>query len=161
MSYVIKYACADDIPSIISLMDGGIRQWSGEAFRKVEVWHRMACTVEAVTSKLRVCGEGFLVAYNADSSIIGTIFVEPITEKLCHSGGLYLSKEEQGRGLGTLLLQEAIAYASRNNYEEMDCEIYEHNVPSLSLVRKLGAELTYSKTFDSIVYQRYVFNLVS
>ena len=74
--------------------------------------------------------------------IIGNIVVRRVTKnrKTAHrcSIGIGIRKEYQGLGLGTILLEKAIAFAREAGYTNMELGVLSDNLPAQGLYRKMG-----------------------
>lgn len=64
----------------------------------------------------------------------------PQNERLAHRGflGMGLIPEARGQGLGTQLLEQALAHAQRIQIEQVELSVYSNNLAAISLYRKFG-----------------------
>lgn len=84
-----------------------------------------------------------LVAVNKfDQNIIGFIQVGPCREKNidadCEIYALYLYKEFQGQGAGTLLFGSAVSIAKDKNYNKLMVSVLEKNSIGRSFYKRMG-----------------------
>jgi ribosomal protein S18 acetylase RimI-like enzyme len=79
--------------------------------------------------------EGSIVAV-ADGQVIGSLF----THELHGFGeiGMCIAKEWRGRGVGSALMEAAIARAREHGLHKLSLEVFAHNEAGLALYRKYG-----------------------
>ena len=85
-----------------------------------------------------ICKDGYtyFLAYD-NNEIIGFCGVQPQAKRLFLSK-LYLKKQMRGKGLSSLLLQEAICFAKQKGCEEIYLTCNKYNTQSLDIYRHKG-----------------------
>ena len=80
--------------------------------------------------------DGGFVA-EADGELVGQIFVFA-----SHHGfgeiGMMVARDWRGRGVGTALLETAIAWAREQGLHKLSLDVFPHNEAAIALYRKLG-----------------------
>jgi RimJ/RimL family protein N-acetyltransferase len=89
--------------------------------------------------------DGLMIAAWIDSRVIGCVSFSRISGviKIRHRAGLGISvvKEYWNVGLGSLLMSEAIAFAQRSGFEQIELEVITANDRAFRMYRKFGFEL--------------------
>ena len=67
-------------------------------------------------------GGTFLVLESSDGSVIGAYGLYPLEKRTCELRKMYLRKEYRGKGLGKLLLDDALSKAKQLGFERMVLE---------------------------------------
>jgi len=91
--------------------------------------------VDARTAVFAASIGGSLVAV-AERAIVGTLHVEE--RRGVGEIGMLVEKEWRGRGVGSALLDAAIARARRDGLHKLSLEVFPHNTAGLALYRKFG-----------------------
>lgn len=152
-TYCIREAVAADAPAIHELTIDGINSWAPDIYESLKPWVEATCSTEALAKKIAGNDYTYFVCVDGDEKVIGTAY---LNVGACHMGGLYCGIK--GRGMGTALMHKVFEVASFYGLDHVACEIYEHNVPSISLMTKLGAVKYKSNPFDDVVYDEYHFS---
>lgn len=82
----------------------------------------------------------FLLA-EIDGRIIGSATLDRShLSKLSHTAefGVTILKAYSGQGIGSTLLKKVIEWVELNNVEKINLEVFEDNVPAISLYKKFG-----------------------
>jgi len=82
-------------------------------------------------------GEVFFVV-ELDGIIIGSVGVSKIDDEKCRLCKLYVLREHRRQGLGRMILETAIDFASSNGYRKMELEVSEKHKDVIRLYKKLG-----------------------
>lgn len=155
-NFSIRPATQADVTSILALTIDGIQVWGSHLTRNIQPWLDETCNVNHIASKLSKPHHAIFVAV-ADGKTVGTISLDTANDSSSHMGGLYCSLKK--RGIGTALLQHVMDASLDLGYDTMECEIYENNVASLSLMKKHGAEYDHTESCAGVNYLTYKFNL--
>ncbi|MDD6468160.1 MAG: GNAT family N-acetyltransferase [Erysipelotrichaceae bacterium] len=79
-----------------------------------------------------------------DGEIVGNIGVYAVgsVNKLKHRAeiGIGVKKEYRNLGIGSLLLEKALAFAKEMNYEQIELDVVSENDAAIALYRKFGFE---------------------
>ena len=84
----------------------------------------------------------FVIAVDDDGRITGDAFLERGPRRLHHAAELGIStlKEYWGRGIGSRLMEELIAYAKENGITKINLRVRADNERAKALYRKFGFE---------------------
>lgn len=80
--------------------------------------------------------DGFLVAV-VDGRIVGSIKVDASRHGYGEVG-MAVAREWRGRGVGTALMEAAIAWARERGLHKLSLEVFPHNAAGIALYRKFG-----------------------
>lgn len=157
MNFSIRPAVPNDIPDILKLTYSGIHIWGEDIVDKLKTYHLdVTCSYADMTARFNDRNNLFFVA-ELDGKTVGTVYVNIENGETAHMGGLYCSI--RGGGLGTTLLRHAMDQASNAGSHQMECTIYENNIPSISLMKKYGANYCAEEVWDDVRYVSYRFDL--
>jgi RimJ/RimL family protein N-acetyltransferase len=90
--------------------------------------------VEARAATWRLEGD-FLA--EAEGRIVGTIHVEPSRHGFGEIG-MAVERDWRGRGVGSALLEAAIAWARERRLHKLSLDVFAHNERAIALYRKFG-----------------------
>ena len=80
-----------------------------------------------------------------DSRVMGWAAISPVSSRCVYEGvaevSVYVSREEQGKGIGYVLLKELIQGSEDNGIWTLQAGIFPENSTSLDLHQKLGFEI--------------------
>jgi len=83
-------------------------------------------------------GGVFYVLVEADGAIIGAYGLYPIDEQTCELRKMYLHSSYRGKGLGKLLLEDALEKARRIGFKKMTLETASVLIEAISLYKSYG-----------------------
>jgi len=83
-------------------------------------------------------GGAFYVLEEKDGSIIGAYGIYPIDEETCELRKMYLHSSYRGKGLGKLLLEDALAKAGQIGFKRMTLETASVLREAISLYKSYG-----------------------
>ncbi|MDO4321849.1 MAG: GNAT family N-acetyltransferase [Lachnospiraceae bacterium] len=99
---------------------------------------------EEYLEKIGRDADDFMISAFWDGELVGNISVHRIRNlsKYRHRGGLGVSIQERAcdMGLGTALLEEALAFAERTSFEQIELGVFSDNPRALHLYEKAGFE---------------------
>ena len=108
-----------------------------------------------------------LVAVDGSDEVVGFGSLSPYKERPAYSttveDSVYVRRDQQGRGVGRLLLQELVAIATAHGFHAMMARIVGDHEASIALHRALGFEMVgterevgrkFGRWLDVIVMQR-------
>lgn len=156
MNFLIRKATVSDAQCILELTIDGINTWGSEILPNLKPWLDMVSSINDMRTRLSNPENNFYVAEH-EGSIVGTIYLTTDASETAHMGGLYCSLKKCG--LGTTLLRHAMDEAISLGCSLMKCEIYEGNVPSISLMKKYGATYSLDEYWAGVRYLTYQFEL--
>lgn len=80
-----------------------------------------------------------LLCYEEDNTIVGYIYLKPLTEgsKIAFINGLFVEEEYRGKGIATKLIDEAIKIA-KENYNYIEINVMYNNEVAYKIYKKLG-----------------------
>lgn len=152
-TYCIREATSTDATAIHALTIDGISHWASDIYESLKPWVEATCSPEALAKKISSPDYTYFVSSDENGTIVGTAYLNT-TDK--YMGGLYCGIK--GKGIGTSLMNQVFAKAAAHELDYVACEIYENNIPSISLMTKLGAVKYKSNPFDGVVYDEYHFS---
>jgi putative acetyltransferase len=100
-----------------------------------------ACTdadIKDIESSYFGRGGTFFVLEAEDGSIVGAYGLYPIDEQTCELRKMYLHKAYRGKGLGRLLLEDALSKARQLDFNKMILETASVLKEAISLYRSYG-----------------------
>jgi RimJ/RimL family protein N-acetyltransferase len=80
--------------------------------------------------------DGDLLA-EVDGEIVGSIHVER-TKHGFGEIGMVVARDWRGRGVGSALMEAAIAWAREQGLHKLSLSVFAHNAPAIALYRKFG-----------------------
>lgn len=83
-------------------------------------------------------GGAFIVLEEKDGSIIGAYGLYPVEEHLCELRKMYLHKSYRGRGLGKLLLEDAVSRAEKSGFRKVILETASVLKEAIALYKRYG-----------------------
>jgi putative acetyltransferase len=83
-------------------------------------------------------GGTFLVLESPDGTVIGAYGLYPLEKRTCELRKMYLHKAHRGKGLGKLLLDDALAKAKQLGFETMVLETASVLKEAIALYRSYG-----------------------
>jgi putative acetyltransferase len=83
-------------------------------------------------------GGTFYVLEAEDGSIIGAYGLYPMDEQTCELRKMYLDKSHRGKGLGKLLVEDALSKAKQFGFERMILETASVLTEAISLYKSYG-----------------------
>ena len=83
-------------------------------------------------------GGAFYVLVEADGAIIGAYGLYPIDEQTCELRKMYLHRSYRGKGLGKLLLEDALSKAQQIGFKKMTLETASVLKEAISLYKSYG-----------------------
>ncbi|MFC1793379.1 GNAT family N-acetyltransferase [Planctomycetota bacterium] len=83
-------------------------------------------------------GGAFYVLETEDSSIIGAYGLYPVEEHTCELRKMYLHKAHRGKGLGKLLMEDALSKAKQLGFERMVLETASVLKEAIALYKSYG-----------------------
>jgi RimJ/RimL family protein N-acetyltransferase len=152
-TYCIREATGDDAKAIHELTIDGIGQWASDIYESLKPWVEATCSPEALATKISSSDYTYFVYVDGNDNVVGTVY---LNTKDKYMGGLYCGIK--GKGMGTALMNRVFETAFNHELDHVACEIYENNIPSISLMTKLGAVKYQSNPFEGVVYDEYHFS---
>ena len=122
-----------DCDNIASLVDSILREYD----LKLDP----ACTdadIKDIESSYFSRGGTFIVLEAEDGSIIGLYGLYPVEEQTCELRKMYLQKAHRGKGLGKLLLEDALSKARQLGFERMVLETAAILKEAIALYKSYG-----------------------
>lgn len=156
LNFLIRPAQKSDIPAILSLTTEGINTWGGHITSNLKPWFDEISCAAYVEAKIDNPSHHIFMA-ELDGKPVGTVYINTENENVSYMGGLYCSLKKCG--LGTTLLKYVMDEAVSRGYTEMECEIYENNNASISLMSKYGAVHSHTDVYGGVNYRTYKFAL--
>jgi putative acetyltransferase len=121
-----------------------------------------ACTdadIKDIESSYFDRGGTFFVLEAEDGSIIGAYGLYPIDEQTCELRKMYLHKAHRGKGLGKLLLEDALSRARQLGFERMILETASVLKEAIALYKSYGFVEYNPQHMSSRCDQAYVLEL--
>ncbi len=72
---------------------------------------------------------------------IGFMHLESKSREEAYCGGLHLSEDYQGKGIGTAMLYHVFSKLSEDKYKSLTGKVFKNNMASLSLLRKTNFKI--------------------
>ena len=129
----LRLANNRDCENIASLVYGVLREY--------DLKPDPACTdadIKDIESSYFGRGGTFFVLETEDGSIIGAYGLYPIEEHTCELRKMYLHKAHRGKGLGKLLLEDALSKARQVGFERMILETASVLKEAIALYKSYG-----------------------
>ena len=79
-----------------------------------------------------------ILAYYINKTIVGYILIRKMANNTCLLDGLYVEKEYRNKGIGNLLLKEAISRIKNMNVKYVDINVMYNNIIAKHIYEKLG-----------------------
>ena len=139
MSITIRKARPEDAAALVEYLN----VVGGESDNLTFGGGEFPATVEEEADFLRKEGETpknlMLVAWE-DGRIVGNVHLGALSRRMSHRASLGISvrKAAWGRGIGTALMERAIAHAREQGLEIIQLEVRSDNAPAIHLYEKLG-----------------------
>lgn len=117
-------------------------------------------TVHMIAERFKYNGVIFVA--EEDNEFLGTLFLGVGKDRLSHIGtiGVFVKKEQWGKGIATKLVEECIKSAKKMGLKKLVYEVYSHNERSINLVKKFGFELNGTQKRHLLVDGQYVDKLI-
>lgn len=147
MKIYIRDANIDDLVSLDSLLnellDYEAKRYKRNLKQKFEIEDQFKQIINDKKAHI-------IVAENEEKSIIGYLYGFYILSfsnvvSTANIADIYIKKEYRYQGIGTLLLNNFIAWAIANKMEYITITAFEENIEALSLYKKIGFK-NYKKT---------------
>ena len=127
----IESMTADDWPAVRAIYEEGLETGHGSFETAAPSWEDWNAKR---TSHTR------LVARDGD--VLGWVALTPVSTRACYSGvaevGIYVAASARGRGVGTALMEAAIASAESHGIWTLQAATFPENTASLALQRRCG-----------------------
>ena len=104
-------------------------------------------------------GGTFSVLEEQDGSIVGAYGLYPVDKRTCELRKMYLRSSYRGKGLGKLLLEDALAEARRMGFERMTLETASVLKEAIALYKSYGFVEYEPEHLSSRCDQAYVLEL--
>jgi len=101
----------------------------------------------------------FFVLEEKGSSIIGAYGLYPLDEQTCELRKMYLQKEYRGRGLGRMLLEDALSQARRLGFRRIVLETASVLTEAIALYKSYGFVEYTPEHMSSRCDQAYMYEL--
>jgi len=101
----------------------------------------------------------FYVLEDKDSSIVGTYGLYPINKAICELRKMYLHKSLRGRGLGKLLLDDALTNARRMGFRKITLETASVLTEAISLYQSYGFKEYHPDQLSARCDQAFILDL--
>lgn len=155
MTIDIRPAALFDAPALKKLITSGISIWGEGIETNLKPWVEVISTIDYIENNIKN-PEYLIFMAEVNDAIVGTISLD-LSHGTPHMCGLYC--DTRGKGIGTALLKYSMDLTVSLGHPAMKCEIYEHNVPSITLMKKYGARHTKTNRVADIDYHEYTFDL--
>lgn len=90
-----------------------------------------------ITSNYKTNGGCFLTAI-CDNSVLGTIGLRPMGNRIMELKRFYVSDIHRGQGIGSRLLSNALEFSRNSQFEVLRLDTTRQSVSALALFNKLG-----------------------
>lgn len=150
MTYTIKPAVRGQEHETLQLIQEGTKSWAKGIYEAVRPWFDETYTLITIIEKINH-SEIFVAVEN--QKIIGTITLTETNPEQGHLSSL--SCKVKGKGIGSSLFSYTMEEARKRNYAHLTMAVYESNIPSISLIEKLGGTVADVEVYDNITYINY------
>jgi L-amino acid N-acyltransferase YncA len=127
----IESMTADDWPAVRSIYEEGLATGHGSFETAAPSWEDWNAKRTPHTR---------LVARDRD--VFGWVALSPVSARACYAGvaevGIYVAASARGRGVGTALMEAAIASAEAHGIWTLQAATFPENTASLALQRRCG-----------------------
>jgi RimJ/RimL family protein N-acetyltransferase len=112
------------------------RLYAAVAEERIHIGGEPPVDIEKRAASWQLEGGGGFVA-EEDGELVGQIFVFP-----SHHGfgevGMMVAKDWRGKGVGTALMEAAIAWSREQGLHKLSLDVFPHNEAAIALYKKLG-----------------------
>ena len=150
----LRFANNRDCDNIASLVDSVLREY--------DLKPDPACTdadIKDIESSYFSRGGTFIVLEAEDGSFIGAYGLYPVDEQTCELRKMYLQKALRGKGLGKLLLEDALSQARQLGFERMVLETAAVLEEAIALYKSYGFVQYNPRHMSSRCDQAYLLEL--
>ena len=98
------------------------------------------------TAYVRPPGNGFWVAVSSAGEVVGMIGVQHHDQGVGEIRRLRVKRDNQRRGIGSKLLERALAFCEDNGYLKVTLDTYVGRLPAIRLFEKSGFRLDHAKS---------------
>lgn len=133
MDFAVREAEADDVEGILDLLEevAGEGRWLG-AELPFDREERNESFLAAMQDDRKV-----IFVAKSEPEVIGNLGLEVASYGVAQFG-MCVAQSWRGRGVGTALIQEAIAAARRLGAHKISCQVWPHNQAARRLYRRHG-----------------------
>ena len=82
------------------------------------------------------------IAMESEGTLVGWGALSPVSDRCVYGGvaevSVYVSSQAQGKGVGTLLLNELVNISEQNNIWTLQAGVFKENIASIDLHKKCG-----------------------
>ncbi len=96
-------------------------------------------TAEAIGARIRRDGRRLFLAHSREG-VMGFAATRPLEARIAELAGVIVGRAAAGRGIGTRLVEEALAAASRDGFARMVVRTERTNDPAIAFYRSRGFE---------------------
>ncbi len=82
--------------------------------------------------------QGGIILYKEDNNFIACVAIRKITNEIAELKRMYVQPHQQKKGIGKILLENALELAVLNNYSVIRLDTLNHMVPAINLYKKYG-----------------------
>lgn len=111
--------------------------------------------VETIKTEYAPPHGALFIAFDRDQNPVGCFAVRKFEDSVCELKRMYLRKQLQGRGIGSVMLQKAIDVATELGYEKMRLDTLPTMQSAISLYQKAGFYEIPSYRFNPIEGTKY------
>lgn len=157
MNIIIRPATLNDAETLQSLILNGISTWGKGIEENLKPWVDVVGSTEYIENNIKNPDYLIFMAEH-EGKVVGTIALNLDYGDIPHMCGLYC--DTKGKGIGTKLLKYSMELSRELGYKQMKCEIYDGNLPSITLMKKYGGYHAGTHTVENIDYYEYTFDLI-
>ncbi|STX28955.1 N-terminal GNAT family acetyltransferase [Legionella beliardensis] len=109
-------------------------------------------SIEKVQSYLKDINRRLWVVTNSQNNMVGYahIILPKENKKPAFLDQIYLIQEEQGKGLGTILLQQCYSYLKEKNISGLELEVDVDNEKAVNFYKKQGFQVMKKVPYDEV-----------
>ena len=133
MNYKIREMIAADADHVLQIFQQGIDGGNATFDQQIPSWEDRD-EVHFDQSRFVLCDE--------NDTVVGWCALIPVSNRLCFVGvaevSIYVDNDNQGKGLGTMLLEKIILDSEEESFWTLQSGIFPENVGSIRLHEKFG-----------------------
>jgi putative acetyltransferase len=153
--FQIRVATNQDIPSIKNVVFSSLREFG--LYPEENGKDKDLNDIEG--SYLSNNGFFGVVVYTKTKLVVGCFGLFPVNDTVCELRKMYLLKESRGKGLGKLILDEAIFTAREKHYKKIILETISVLTTAIFLYKRYGFTEIKPKELNARVDQAFELNI--
>lgn len=117
---------------------------AAQLFKEYATWLNIDLCFQQFDEELRSLEKmyappcGGIILYKNENDFIGCVGIRKLSQGICELKRMYVQPEFHQKGIGKILLTEAIVLAKKLNYKSIRLDTLSHMQPAIGLYRSFG-----------------------